>query len=215
MMLTCVIFDMDGTLIDSEKFYLEGFKHAFAEYGFLLSADEIKVFVGMSGESEMLEIDKITHNRDITNQIFNDMLTFAKKELTNQMVPLKPYARELLTHCQNLGLKIGLATSTYEASGLKTLKETDLLHFFDFLVFGNEVTVPKPNKMIYELALKKANASTGECLVVEDSHSGVVAATSGNLAVAQLIDDIPAHNMSTYTVNSLKELMPLINTLLL
>jgi len=211
-MLKCIIFDMDGTLIDSEKVYIQGFYHAFLRHNFNLTLEDVKVFIGMSGEAELLELDKITNDRAVTLQIMNDMLNFAKKEMTDNTVSLKKGAKELLAYFRDGGFNIGLATSTFKNSALVTLDTTLMLPFFDFLVFGDDVSRPKPDKMIYELAIKKSGFKASECIVIEDSHSGVTSAIAANLPVIQLIDDVTPLEIATYTVRSLSEIKLIIES---
>ena len=202
---------MDGTLVDSEKIYLKGFQQAFNKNGFDVDGDFVKVFSGMSGEEEMLEIDKITRDRAVTNKIFQEMLDYVHSEFDH--VELKTGAVALLEHCQNYHLKIGLATSTHEASARATLEKFGLLSYFDFFVFGNEVAVPKPDPMIYRLATAKSEFRPEHCLVVEDSFSGVTAATKAKLSVVQIIDDVPPVDLADYHVGALNEVHSIIDKL--
>jgi len=202
---------MDGTLVDSEKVYLKGFEHAFNKNGFAVDADFVKVFVGMSGEEEMLEIDKTTGNREMTNQVFRDMLEFAHYEFDN--VELKSGAVELLEHCQNNDLKIGLATSTHETSARKTLKKLGIFSYFEFFVFGDEVDRPKPDPMIYRLAIKRSGLEREDCLVIEDSLSGIMSAKKASLPVVQIFDDVDLVDLADYNVKTLSEIMPIIDDL--
>jgi len=202
---------MDGTLVDSEKVYLKGFEYAFNKNGFAVDADFVKIFVGMSGEDEMMEIDKITGHREMTDKVFKDMLDFAHCEFDN--VELKKGAVELLEHCQNYDLKIGLATSTHETSARKTLKKLEILSYFDFFVFGDEVDRPKPDPMIYHLAIKRSGLERENCLVIEDSLSGVMSAKKASLPVVQIFDDVDLVDLADYNVNTLSKIMPIIDDL--
>ena len=211
--LNCVIFDMDGTLVDSEKVYLKGFEYAFNKNGFAVDANFVKVFVGMSGEKEMLEIDKTTGNRELTNQVFKDMLDYVHAKFDEQ-VELKEGAVMLLDYCQSHSLKIGLATSTHEVSARKTLDQLGILSYFDFLVFGDEVEIPKPDPMIYHLALAKSGIECEHCLVVEDSFSGIVSATTAGLSVVQIFDDVDLVPLADYNVDALHEIISIIDKLI-
>jgi len=202
---------MDGTLVDSEKIYLKGFKYAFNQNGFDVDDDFVKVFVGLSGEDEMMEIDKTTGNREMTDKVFKDMLDYAHFEFEN--VELKKGAVELLEHCQNYHLKIGLATSSHELSARNTLEKLGILSYFDFLVFGDEVDKPKPHPMIYRLAVKKSGLGHEGCLVVEDSGAGVMSAKKADLSVVQIFDDVDLVDLADHNVDALSGIKPIIDKL--
>jgi len=205
---------MDGTLVDSEKVYLRGFEYAFTKNGFDVAADFAKVFVGMSGEEEMVEIDKITGNREMTDKVFKEVLDYAHHEFNAHRVELKAGATALLDHCQNYDLKIGLATSTFAASARNTLEKLGILSYFDFFVFGDEVDIPKPHPMIYRLATLRSGFRRENCLVVEDSFSGVVSATKAGLCVVQIFDDVDLVDLADYHVDALSGVMPIIDQLI-
>ena len=206
---------MDGTLVDSEKVYLRGYQHAFGKNGITVDSDFAKIFIGMSGADELLEIDKVTGSRAITDKVFKDMLTYAHDEFTAQRVELKVGAKALLAYCQRCGLKIGLATSSHQASATSMLEKLDILSYFDFLVFGDEVEVPKPDPMIYRLAIKRSGFAPKHCLAVEDSFSGVTSAKKADLFVAQIFDDVDLVPAADYNVGTLRELVPIIEQLIL
>jgi len=204
---------MDGTLVDSEKIYLAGFKHAFEQAGIRVDEANLKVFCGMSGEDELNEIDKFTNDREATNHVFETMITYCHREFSASRVELKANAERLLAHCKSQGLKIGLATSSYKDSATALLEKLGILDYFEFLVFGDEVSTPKPDPMIYHLAVHRSGFEGDGCLVVEDSFSGVTAAREALLAVIQICDDIRPVDFATYHVYDLSEILPIIDKL--
>jgi HAD superfamily hydrolase (TIGR01509 family) len=167
----------------------------------------------MSGEDEMLEIDKTTLSRECTDQVFKDMLDYAYCEFEKHNVELKAGAIELLDYCQDNHLQIGLATSTYETRARETLEKLGLLSYFDFLVFGDEVDIPKPDPMIYHLAVERSGIGHDNCLVVEDSLSGVLSARKAKLSVVQIFDDVDPVDLADYNVDALSGIMPIIDQL--
>ena len=202
---------MDGTLVDSEKVYLSGFKRAFDKFNVVATESELKVFSGLSGGDELKELDKFTHNRAVTEQVFDHMITYCHQEFAANRVELKSDAVILLDYCREQGLKIGLATSTHEKDARSMLKKLDIIDYFDFFVFGDEVTTPKPDPTIYRMATVRSGFRRGECLVVEDSLAGVTSATKARLSVIQICDDIDPVQLADNHVKALKEVMPLID----
>lgn len=176
--IKCVIFDMDGCLVDTEACYVKSWKSAFEIDGFSINSDVIDSWAGLGTTYIDDEIYKLT--RDINRskkirQLREDMFF---ELLEAGAVELKPYAKEILSFIKANKIKVGLASSTFEFKALKILKYFELLNFFDFMVFGDQVRNLKPEPDIYLKALEISEENIEDCLVFEDSVSGVKAAKS-------------------------------------
>lgn len=212
--LKCVIFDMDGTLVDSEKVYLAGYKNAFDKFNVAATGSELKIFTGLSGDDELNEIDKFTNDRAITEQIFEHMITYCHNEFAANRVELKADAVQLLDYCRDRCLKIGLATSSHEKNARDILTNLNIIDYFDFFVFGDEVDTPKPDPTIYRMATLRSGFERDDCLVVEDSLAGVTSATKARLSVIQIFDDVDPIYFANYNVDTLKGIIPIIDKLI-
>ncbi|MCL2559213.1 MAG: HAD family phosphatase [Turicibacter sp.] len=212
--LKCIIFDMDGTLVDSEKVYLTGYKKTFAKFNVAIADEKLQRFSGLSGEDELNTIDEYTNDRAISEQILTEMIAYAESEFAANRVELKSGAVSLLDYCKQLGLKVGLATSSYEEHARSMLKSLGIIHYFDFFVFGDEISIPKPDPMIFRTAARRSGHQRDECLVIEDSLAGVTAATKARLSVVQIADDIDPIHFANYNVDALSEIKPIIEALL-
>lgn len=202
--IKCVIFDMDGTLIDSEKIYMECYVRAAKKHGLTVEEEVFHVLIGTSGEDEFRLLDEITNSRPLTMAIYDSMLTLAKA--TDGAPPLKSGALSLLQKCKTLDLIVVLATSTHKKSAVATLKQLGIFDYFHVLVFGDDVTIPKPHPMMYELAFSLTAVNKKEdVLVFEDSHVGVRAAHEAGFKVAQLVDDVAPYPVADYHLRCLEE----------
>jgi len=204
--LKCMIFDMDGTLVDSEKVYQVGFRRAFDHFDIEISHDEIVTFSGLSGEEEMELLDTYTKDRAVSEDLFSRMMTYCMGEFSEDRVQLKSHAISLLQHCKEQGLKVGLATSTHEKDAVRLLKKLAIFPYFDFFVFGDHVETPKPDPANYKLALQRSGSLASECLAVEDSRSGVTSAHLAGIAVVQICDDTKPVDLADYHITSLQEI---------
>jgi len=213
-----IIFDMDGTLVDSERIYTEGYRRAFESKGITINLSEIESWSGQNSKATLDIIDQYTLNRELSKEIRLMRINYFHQALAKKEVYLHEGAMQLLQYCKATGLRIGLATSTPKDEATTILKQLEIYELFDFAVFGDEVPRFKPAPDIYELALKRGNLTPSTCLAVEDSKSGILAARNANLSVIQSID---GHVQTPYNhpevlvqVNHLKEIETVINRLL-
>jgi len=184
-----IIFDMDGTLVDSERIYTEGYRRAFLEKGIPIDLAEIEGWSGQNSEDTLVLIDAYTNDRSLSAEIRLMRIDYFNQALAAGKVSLNEHAKELLSFCKEKGLKVGLATSTSKMWALDILSSFDLVDAFDFTVFGDEAKAFKPDPDIYHLALQRGKFSATEVFVVEDSKSGILAALGAGLSVIHLTDE--------------------------
>jgi HAD superfamily hydrolase (TIGR01509 family) len=120
---------------------------------------------------------------------FQNMWTLKHEEIVgDDAMPLMDGARELLDLIQQLDIPRAVATSTRSAQALDRLEKADLLHYFEFVVGGDQVTNSKPDPEIYLAATQKLGCNPTSCLAFEDSENGVRAALGAGLRVIQVPD---------------------------
>ena len=175
-MKLAVIFDMDGVLVDSEKFICEAAILMFRELGVKVNPEDFLPFVGtgeikyIGGVASLYGVSEdAKHMKDRTYQIY-EKITRGKLE------PL-PGVFSFISKCKQKGLKIAVATSADKVKMLINLKEIGLSEaLFDATINGLEVERKKPFPDIFITAAAKLGFKPEECLVVEDAVSGVKAA---------------------------------------
>jgi beta-phosphoglucomutase len=175
-MIKGVLFDMDGVLVDSEKFICNAAIEMFRENGHLVKECDFQPFVGMGenryiggvAEKYNLKLD-IAEAKARTYQIYE---TITKGQLN----PL-PGALELINACRRKGLRLALATSADYIKMEVNLNAIGLsVKSFQSAINGMEVERKKPFPDIYIKASGNLGLRPEECLVVEDAVSGVKAA---------------------------------------
>jgi HAD superfamily hydrolase (TIGR01509 family) len=175
-----VLFDMDGTLVDSEKVWDVALNElAVREAGRHLSAGARREMIGSSMVTSMRIMREdlaLDHEPD------SDWLIERVFELFAQGLIWRPGALELLRAVREQGLPTALVTST----GRKLVEvalETLGRENFDVIVCGDEVAVPKPDPTPYRLAAELLEVPVEQCVAIEDSPTGMASAVASGAAV--------------------------------
>jgi HAD superfamily hydrolase (TIGR01509 family) len=178
-MLKGVIFDMDGVIVDSEKFICEAAMKMFAEHNLIVKPEDFLPFVGagedryIGGVAEKygLAID-IEEAKRRTYQIYGELVK-------GRLEPL-PGVCEFIRKAREKGLKLAVASSADRIKININLTEAGIPpETFDVIVSGQDVVNKKPDPEIFLTAAGRLGLSPSECLVVEDAVNGVAAAKAG------------------------------------
>jgi beta-phosphoglucomutase len=171
-----VIFDMDGVLVDTEKFICEAAVRMFAERGVKVKPEDFIPFIG-AGENRFIGgvAEKYGFKLDLER---DKARTY---ELYGQIVKgrLKPLpgVLDFIKKCRTKGLKLAVATSADKVKMLTNLREIGLPETtFDTVVNGLDVKKKKPDPEIFLTAAKRLKLKASDCLVVEDAVNGIAAA---------------------------------------
>jgi len=189
----CVLFDMDGLLIDSEPLWLEAETAVMARLGAdWTAADQVQLLGGSLDRTVRYLMSKATRPA-APGQIAVWLMSGVTERVRDQGVPLRPGARELLAEVGAAGLPRALVTSSERGFMDAVLARTGLR--FDVLVCANDVSMTKPDPEPYLLAAKLLGADPARCVALEDSPNGVASAEAAGcqvIAVPSLIPIEPA-----------------------
>lgn len=189
-MVSGIIFDMDGILIDSERQSNEGWLWAAGQLGVDMPMWLIDSFKGAPAE--------------LCCKFFDDYYKgvidyWEAKELRTQHVykiretegiPVKKGVKDIFEYIRNNGLKCAVATSTRRESAEKTLHEIGVWDYLDAVVYGDEVEHGKPEPDIFLRAAKAIGVNPSEAVVVEDSINGIKAGYAADMRVVHIPDTI-------------------------
>jgi HAD superfamily hydrolase (TIGR01509 family) len=180
--LDAVLFDMDGTLVDSEKVWDVGLRELARQYGGELSAAARTRMVGTSMAESMaiLHTDISQPGRDTEASV--TWLENRVYELFADGLTWRPGARQLLAAVRAAGIPAALVTATRRRL-VEVALGTIGAHNFDVVVCGDEVGRTKPDPEPYLTAAAKLGADPRGCVAVEDSPTGVASARAAGCVV--------------------------------
>lgn len=181
-MISCVIFDMDGVIIDSEPIYFDILGELFLDLGLELTKEEHNSYVG---SSDMWPTVKERYNLDIDIDeihatVQEKYLNFIRNEFDQGPIP---GVKEVIERLHHDGMPLVLASSSEMNNIEVVLTKLDLLQYFDMRVSGADLETSKPHPEIFEVACKLAETPPEECLVIEDSRNGVQSAKAAGTRV--------------------------------
>lgn len=186
------IFDLDGTLIDSERLIIEAAMAAFAALGFPPRRDLLIAMVGAMEDPSYPHL-RAAFGPSFDPRAFDAAWAEAAGPLFAADVPRRPGARRLLTALRAAGVPVALGTNSGKASATRKLGAAGLGDFFTSgTTFGRDcVAAPKPAPDMFLAAARALGIAPEHCLVFEDSDPGVAAALAAGMAVVQIPDQRP------------------------
>ena len=208
--LQALIFDVDGTLADTESAHLAAFNHAFAEMGMGWVWDEALYteLLDISGGKErilhywkttsptMLEVDAMALS-DTVNRL-HELKTAAYEAAVNGgAVSLRPGVLKLMDEARAQGLQLAIATTTSPVNIAALMRRAIGSDWrLNFTAIGDASTAPikKPHPQVYLQMLAALKLGPADCIALEDSSNGLRAATAAGLATVITPTTYTAHH---------------------
>jgi beta-phosphoglucomutase len=193
-MLKAILFDLDGTLIDSEYFHFDCWNEILAESSVQLTYDDwVKNYAGIPLP---VNAQRLIDKYNITTPY--DELVERREALTldrfkTNDVALMPFVLENLEFFTEKGLTLALVTSSPRADVEAVFARNGLKHFFKFTITRSEVTNSKPHPESYETCVRELGLAKDECIVFEDTQNGVKAAKAAGLVCLAIQRDKTEH----------------------
>ena len=209
-----VIFDLDGTLIDTEKYFKIFWPQAAAECGYSMS------------EEQALQLRSLgrPYAPALLQEWFGEDFDYIKvrdcrrkrmqAHLEKTGLETKPGAREALQQLQQEGCRIALATATPIDRAKMQLEQVGLLGYFDEIVSAVQVEHGKPAPDVYLFACQKLGIEPQEAFAVEDSPNGAMSAITAGLKVVFIPDQSqPEAELSEQLYACIPSLLQLADTI--
>ena len=211
-MLEAVIFDLDGSMVDSMWVWRAIDIEYLGRFGIELPENLQACIEGMSFSETAVYFKERFSLPDDLDKIKADWNQMAWDKYAYE-VPVKDGVTELLQYCINHGIKVGIATSNSRELVENVVKARHLDQYFDCIMTGCDVTKGKPAPDIYLAVAKELNVSPANCLVFEDIIPGIQAGKAAGMRVCAVYDkysehqDAEKHRLADYYTYHFKELM--------
>jgi HAD superfamily hydrolase (TIGR01509 family) len=177
-----VLWDLDGTLVDSEKYWMLAESELALDHGYEWSDEDGLELVGMALFNSCALIQQKLKSSMSVEQIIDRLTADVQKKLSEEII-WRPGAKSLLQELRNAGVKTALVTMSMRRMALDV---TENLGFdgFDVVVAGDDVSRGKPHPEGYLKAAELLGVLPHHCIALEDSEPGLTAAeAAGTLAI--------------------------------
>lgn len=208
MPLKAILFDFDGTLVDSDPAHLVAFNEVLAPYGCSLTAQQyattvvgranVTIFGNLFPDAPLAELEWLGEEKE---------RAYLRRA---DLVALHDGAIEVLTELRAQGLQLALVTNAPRMVIDDVAVRLGLLEYFDATITIDDVTHGKPHPEPYLQALAQLGVSANQAIVVEDSAPGLRAAQAAGMDVLLLGGsaslDANEHRTSVYSIDSLRRI---------
>lgn len=182
--LKCVIFDMDGVIIDSEQLHKKAYYETFESLGLSVSEE---LYVTLTGSSTINAFQRLIKHFNLTNKP-EDLVIDKRKRYVNFFendpnLHLVDGVEDIIKYFYNKGVTLILASSSAMVNINRVFDRFDLQQYFKAKISGADLKESKPHPEIFEKAALLGGFPKENCFVIEDSDNGIKAANDAGIFV--------------------------------
>jgi HAD superfamily hydrolase (TIGR01509 family) len=174
-MIKGVIFDMDGTIVDSLPYHYEAWKIFFNENKVENFSEKLKDYKGGGTLDLMTAVYGDRYSRKELKIMTDDKEIIFREIYKNNVVPIAGFI-EMFELIKSKKILVGIASNAIRKNVKMILSELKIYEEFDSIICGDEVRKGKPNPEMFNETVDRFNLKKEECLIFEDSVEGVSAA---------------------------------------
>ena len=183
-----VLFDLDGTLVDSMWMWKDIDMEYLGKYGITLPPELQEYIEGMSFSEVSAYFKEAFGIKESLEEIKSEWVSMAKYKYTHE-VPLKPGALRFLKHLKDQGIPMGIATSNSRDLLDAVLESLEISPYFDCCMTSCEAGAGKPAPDIYLKVAKILKTEPKDCLIFEDTPAGILAGNRAGIPVCAMADE--------------------------
>jgi pyrophosphatase PpaX len=211
-MIECVLFDLDGTIVDTNELIIGSFMYALKDNGLApLTREEIIPHMGTTLQQQMRVFSGL---EDVSGALEKSYRSYSN-EHHDELVRPFPHVNETMEELSRRGIKLGIVTTKIRPTTIKALEMFDLLKYMDTIVTVNDVTEPKPHPEPVLTAVRNLGVDPRRTLMVGDSTVDIQSAkAAGVYAVGvswSLKGEVTLRKYDPdYIIHNMKEVMDIV-----
>jgi HAD superfamily hydrolase (TIGR01509 family) len=172
---------MDGLMLDTQRMATDAWKRAAKEFGFILTDElNLKLMGRTVKDSNAILISELGAGFPVED-CRHLAMEILSEEISKKGIPVKPGLWPLLDYLEEKSINIAVATSTPRKLTVQSLRLTNLINHFQIILTGDEVPNGKPSPDIFLAASELIKTPPANCVVLEDSFSGIRAAYAAKM----------------------------------
>ena len=183
-MIKGIIFDMDGTIVDSIPYHYEAWKKFFNEKKIADFSKKLDTFKDKGGSTLdfMRSIYGNLYSKKELKKIIEEKEIVFRRISKGKIKPISGFI-EFLNFIKSKNIFVGLASNAIKKNVSMIINELEIYDHFDSIICGDEVIDGKPNPEMFNETIDRFNIDKSECLIFEDSLEGVSAAKNSGIKV--------------------------------
>lgn len=195
--IEAIIFDMDGVIIDSEPLWKKAEKEVFSSVGVKTTDELCKLTESMTTwEVTSFWFERQPWKSKTLKDVENEVIDYVRLLIEKEGVAINGI-NEFIEKIKCRGYKIGLATNSPYILIPVVLKKLNIADYFDATSSAEHELRGKPNPSIYFSVAKKLNVEPENCIVFEDSYSGLLAAKNAGMKTIAIMKDNTTENVKS------------------